>query len=469
MHVFHVSRWDNAGDMSFSLPFISRIGSSILYVLFFVYAARYLGPQHFGVLCLGLALIAIGDMSSDAGLKQIIERDIARDRSVTKKYIGNILWIKIILMSFAVGMLVLFVNLVDYSDQTRRVVYLLCPFVVFNGFLTMLYGFLRASGKGHYESTGTLLMGLLALLGVLVVMVKGLSIAHIALFYSISGGITLVYILCICVRTLGIPNLELEYHFLRYILKEALPFGLIGIFAMMLHWIDVVMLSLMQGDVAVGWYQSAYRFFFSLLCIPAVVTTKVFSAVPEGSSQKSIVAACEKSFRYVTMVALPVAVGITLLADRLIIVFFGSEYRPAVAAAQIVIWVAVAIFMGVPFSHLLKMDNRYRIVASILGISAALNIFLNLLFIPRFSYLGASWATVISQFLIFAAAVIATARVGYELSFSRMLESLVKAAVPALIMGSFIAFFRHLDLFLLISFSAILYCTIIYFTKGFDM
>ena len=339
--------------------FIGQIGSGILYFLFFIYAARYLGSRHFGVLSFSLALVSIFGIFCDLGLRQVITRDVARNRDLAKKYISNILGVKIVLSIIAITALILFVNLLHYPGQTKQIAYLLCLFIVFNSFLRMFYGLFQAYERMEFESLGMILLGLLILLDILFVRANNLSILVLAFFYSLSGAITLGYAFIISSRKFVVPKLKLDWHLSKYILKEALPFGLIGVFGVFLHWIDTVMLSVMQGDVVVGWYNVAYRFFFALLFIPAAFNAAIFPVMSRFylSSKNSLLSACEKSFKYLTFIALPIAVGITLLAGKAILLFYGSEYHSSIIALQVLIWSAVIIFMGTPFSNVFSSTD----------------------------------------------------------------------------------------------------------------
>ena len=187
--------------------------------------------------------------------------------------------------------------------------------------------------------------------------------------------------------------------------------------------------------------------------------------ISSGNSLKSIY---EKSFKYLTIISIPIGVGATLLADKIILLTFGNEYQSSIIAFQILIWSAVLIFMGTSFSDLLNSVNKQLVLAKIVGVSAILNILLNLILIPKYSYLGASVATVISVFLILLGVIIATSRIGYKIAVSKIASPILRATISSLIMGIFIICFKNINLFLLIIFSAMIYFGLIYLFKGLD-
>ena len=68
----------------------SQIVSYIFGFFFVMYTARYLGAEGFGVLSFALAFTGIFGVFADLGLRQLTVREVARDKSLAGKYLGNI-------------------------------------------------------------------------------------------------------------------------------------------------------------------------------------------------------------------------------------------------------------------------------------------------------------------------------------------------------------------------------------------
>ena len=69
---------------------VSQIASYIIGFFFIMYTARYLGAEGFGILSFALAFTAIFAVFSDLGYNTLLIREVARDKSLTGKYLGNI-------------------------------------------------------------------------------------------------------------------------------------------------------------------------------------------------------------------------------------------------------------------------------------------------------------------------------------------------------------------------------------------
>jgi len=264
--------------------------------------------------------------------------------------------------------------------------------------------------------------------------------------------------------------MEIDWSFWKPTIKEALPFGLSGIFIMIYYWIDSVMLSLLQGDTVVGWYNASYRLVLVLAIIPSAILTSLFPLMSRfyESSEKSLRFSYEKSFKYLLIIAVPIGVGMTLLADRIILLVYGSEYTPSIIALQILIWSEVLIFLSIVFGNLLNSINKQIIVTRQTAIAAILNVIMNLLLIPRYSYVGASIATVATECFAFMFLLTHTSKMGYNVANRTSLNTLLKIMTASLLMGSFIWYFKNLNLLILIALSTLIYLVIFYVIGGVD-
>ncbi|HEX8570991.1 MAG TPA: lipopolysaccharide biosynthesis protein, partial [Caulobacteraceae bacterium] len=95
------------------------------------------------------------------------------------------------------------------------------------------------------------------------------------------------------------------------------------------------------------------------------------------------------------LVALPAAVGIALVAQPTADLLLGAALRDG--AAQVMPWIAASAFFAGMTTHYLRqaftLGQRPGLLFVVIGITAAANLVLNLVLIPRFGLDGAVWAT----------------------------------------------------------------------------
>src|SRR5947208_17144862 len=100
---------------------MSRMTSFVLYAL----VARHLGAQEFGQLSLAFSLFYMFQVFATAGLKVLIIRQVAKDRSQTSLYFVNACAIVTLSSFTSIAVLFAFVRLMHYPPATALVALLL--------------------------------------------------------------------------------------------------------------------------------------------------------------------------------------------------------------------------------------------------------------------------------------------------------------------------------------------------------
>lgn len=443
------------------------MGLGFFYIM---YTARYLGAEGFGVLSFALAFTGIFGVFADLGLSTLTTREVARDKSLAGKYLGNIAMMKIVLALIAFGIIAIAINLLGYPEQTIKVVYLIALSIIFSAFTGMFNSVFQAFEKMEYQSIGGILNSVLMLAGVLIAISQGFNVVGFAYIYFIVSAIALGYSSAICVWKFVLPKIDADWKFWKSTIKEALPFGLTGLSGMIYTYTDSVMLSFMKGNEVVGWYNAAYRIVLILLFIPGIINMAIFPSMAKFyiSSENSLKMTCERYLKYMIILGIPIGIGTILLAKKVILLIFGEGYMQSIIALQILIWPLVISFIGAAYVQLFASTNRQIIITKVSGICVVVNIILNLLLIPKLSYVGASIATVITEFILITFIFISAYKLGYGIQNKKFVRIIFNVFISSLIMGASIWYFESLNLLMLVLLATSLYFGTLYIIGGID-
>lgn len=391
-----------------------------------------------------LAFTGIFSIFSDWGLATLTVRAVARDKSLTRKYIGNIAVIKIVLVVVTFGLIALAINLLGYPEQTITVVYLIALSIIFGSFSNMFYSIFQAYEKMEFVSIGQLLSSALMISGAFFAISQGFSVVGFSFIYFVVSIIVLMYSWAICVWKFVNLRTEVDLSFWKVIIKDTLPFGFSAFFVSIYLWINTVMLSIMKGDVVVGWYSAAYRLVYVLLFIPSAYFSSIYPIMSRlyTTSEHSLKIGYEYSFRYMMIIAIPIGIGTTLLADKIILLIYGVEFVSSIIALQILIWAIFSSYLSHAPLFLLYSINKQKIYTYVVFVCMILNIILNIILIPKMSYIGAGVATLITEFTAFLLlfSYIKTRQLGSPVSF----RFLLKIIICALFLGLFIIYLKDL-------------------------
>jgi len=453
-----------------SVIFISQILSYVLGFFITMYTARYLGAEGYGILSLALSITGIFGILADLGLNTLMVREVARNKELADTYISNTFLMKMVLSILTFGLMFSVVNIIGYSSTVSTVIYLITFSVILNAFTGVLNAVFQANEKMEYVSVSTILSSAAMLVGTAVGIYYHYDVIYFAMLYIISYGLVFIYISIMYLWKFSLPKIHIDMSFWKPTIKEAWPFGITSLSGTLYTYIDSIMLSIIQGNTVVGWYSAAYRLMLITLFIPNTVNTAIFPVMSRfyTSSRDSLNLMYERYFKYMLIIGIPMGFGTTILADKIIMLIFGSGYSQSVLALQILIWTMVFTFAGASFVQLLQSVNRQIVITKISIICVLINILLNLVLIPRYSYIGASFATLLTEVVLVAYIISTSYKLGYGIPKKTVLKDFFKVLGATLIMSMFLIFFKDLNLFILIILAMIVYFISLYLLKGVD-
>lgn len=447
----------------------SQIISYIFTFFLTIYIARYLGTEGFGILSFALAFTGMFSVLADMGLNTFMIREVSRDLSARDKYVSNIFVIKTLLAVLTLFLIVVTINLLNYPPETILVVYILALNIIFNSISGIFNSTFQAYQKMEWQSLGTILNSTLLLAAVLITIYLNLDVVAFASCYLLVSAVVLSYSFIIYIWKFNLPNFQVDFSFWRPTLGEAWYFGLIGIFSTVYVWIDTIILSFFQGNQAVGIYNAAYRLVLVYLFIPTVFNMSIFPVMSQFfiNAPDSLKKTVEKYFDFMVIIGTPLAMGTTVLASEIILLIFGAQYLGSIIALQILVWSSLFIFLNSPLVQLMASIDRQQTLTRIVAICMVVNIVLNLIFIPRYSYLAASIITVITEFLVLAICLYVSGKFGYNI-LRRKSKFIIKVLLASGLSGVLILYFKDFNLPLTVLAAFLTYIILIYISKCID-
>lgn len=447
--------------------FASLFVVSILSLILSILIARMLGDVAFGKYTFALAFTAIFAIFSDLGYNTLLIREVARDKSQASKYLNNILGIRALLSFIIFVFIAITINLMAYPEDTKNIVYFLSVYTFINSFSAVFKTTFRAFEKMEYEAITTIFANTIKVSLGLVVLLLGYGLIDLVLAFIFSAILDVILSFYVCKKKFLKPKIELDPNFLRRSIGIALPLSMLSIFGFIYVHIDTVMLSMMKGDAVVGWYNAAYNLVLGFKPVSQLFMNALFPLISGCfvSSKDTLRIIYEKAFKYLFILGLPIALGIILLADRIILLLYNEQFYPSIIALQILSLDVLLIFLYVCSAFILISINKHSQMAVIACSAALLNIILNLFLIPSFSYIGSAIATIMAESSLLIAYMYLCSRYSYSLSLRNIITKPVGAGVA---MGLFLYQFRSLNLFLEIFGAIIVYFGSLYLLKGFS-
>lgn len=380
----------------------SQLVRAAIGFLFFLFLARKLGPGDFGKYMFAFSLAEIFSILGDLGLHEYSIREMARRPALLRERLPGILALKTILSSTSAIIMLAILPLLGKDRATSiAVVAFALAQIGYSWFYTSTIAF-AARQDLHIQAFLWLMeKALFAAAGVVVIVATGNDFVLVAFsntFVQLFGGALAV---AIAWRKYGPWVRDLHRDQWSRYLKAAIPFGLIVAFYLVYFRIDSVMISFFRGDEEVGQYSAAYNLVSALMFLPAGLVAALFPrlAGAYSSPDDNLDGPFQKAARWLLALSMPMAVGIWLLADDLVISLLGDTYMPAATALAVLGWALPVWFITFLQGNLLTIVERQKAVAAVGFANMVLNVVLNLIVIPRFGFTGAAVTTLITELL----------------------------------------------------------------------
>jgi O-antigen/teichoic acid export membrane protein len=360
-------------------------------------AGRLLGPDEYGVFMWAIGLATVAEVFMDFGLHQVTIRGIAKDPAQAGPVFRTSLWLKALP---AVGMVVVFGGVAVWlrDDPVVRLASLIMlGSAVMRSYVLTARGVLQGLERFGADALVTVLDRALLLLACGWALCLGASVIQVSLVFLAARVASTLVALAIAARLVGAVTGPPPVW--RTLVAEALPVGLFLLVLNLYNRVDTLMLGVMQGDRATGLYNTAYPIYEGLTYASAIITAVLVPRLSRlwASDQHAYRVLARRSLIGTAALAVLVAAAAWPLAGVAIRIFFGSDYLEAVPALQ---W----LLAGLPFIYVIWVlhtvalsAHRTDVLLKVTAAGTVLNVGLNLLLIPGYSYTGAAIATVISE------------------------------------------------------------------------
>lgn len=189
---------------------------------------------------------------------------------------------------------------------------------------------------------------------------------------------------------------------IKNILKNSFPIAVSIILTILYFRSDTIMLSIMDGAKATGYYNAAYKVLESFIFFPAMLVGLFLPTMSRKAKEGFSELGKILSFllNVLILLSIPVVVGGVLLSSSIINIIGGAEFLPATRALQILFLAIGIISISTIFGNAIIVLNIQKKAMIIYGAGFIFNIIANLLLIPRYSYNGAAYATLLTEFII---------------------------------------------------------------------
>jgi O-antigen/teichoic acid export membrane protein len=460
---------------------VGKVVTTALSLVLIGYLTRYLGVAGYGQYTTIFAYVSFWSVLADFGFFTITVREISKNPKQTSHIFNNVMTLRAILgllvfsVSFAVALLI-----PQYSWPIKIGIGLCATSWFWTTLNSTYVGIFQANLKMDRSVFTEILGRIIILLLTLFYIKSGYGLTAIISAYLIGNIINFF-----ASMILGLPwvkfKFAFDFKFWKEIFLETLPMGTIIILGMIYFKADTVILSLMKSSTDVGIYGAPFKIFEILLLIPTMFMGNVFPIITRYIAQKDnrLISAIQKSYDFIILLVFPIVLGVFILAKPIIRFIAGEIFVTTstignifgqVAAApmvlQILIFTVGLNFVMQVFNNCIIAASQQKKLVIPYIIFVIVNVGLNLLLIPKFSYIGAAISTFITALMNLIVAYWVAHKSIIDLNLKQNI--IIKSLFSSFVMGLVIYYFnlQNFNLFLSIIVGFFSYFILMILVKG---
>ncbi|MCX6763623.1 MAG: flippase [Candidatus Moranbacteria bacterium] len=433
----------------------AKVLSTILALVSIGFITRYLGKEGFGNYATVLAFFSFFTAFSDLGLYHISTREISRIGAAEEKIMGNIFSLRII-SSLLMLIIAPFLLLVfSYPPEVERGIIIAAAAFLFSSGYQVLNGVFQKNLAMDKVAISELI-GKVIQVAVVVAAVKlnlGFDWIMSSLLFYMVVTFSIVFIWS---RKYTRFKMHFDFAYWKEFLKESIPMGIATIITFLYFKMDTILLSVMRGSADVGIYNAAYKVLENITFFPAMVAGLVMPIMSASifANRKNFEEISNKTFKFFVILIVPIVVGTLFLAEGIINLIGGAGFAESANILRIIMFSLAFIFFGNFFNTILIVGNLQKKLMFVLALAAIINISLNLIFIPRFSYTAAAYVSVITEMAVVALTAYLVIK---KIKYIPKLEKIPGVLMGGLFMAAFLYVFREFNFFFLALGSAAVY------------
>jgi O-antigen/teichoic acid export membrane protein len=387
----------------------ARVVSRLIALVTVFATASSLRDARFGVFNTVVTVAAlVAPVFLDLGFNILYQREGARRPAEIERYLQNLMSARLILAIIALPVLAVALYFLKLSD-------LLVPgyvLMVLTSYANLLRYTLYALQRLGFEAVAIVLESVLLLALTVFGVLNHQGVAYFLWAYVAMYAFDCIFF-SVLLHWLKIARFRWRFEpdLLRQWFWMGLPFAVTFVLTTLYWKLDVPILKFFRTSDEVGWYSLAYKPFEALLFIPSTMLGVVLPAlaVYQRDSLDRLRAAVAMFFKALLMLGWPLSVGVVVLARPLAGLWSGF-FPQAIPALQILALAYAFAFVNNAFIGALTVIDRQATYAKAAGASLVVNLVLNLILIPPFGYIAASWTTVATEVVLVATGWWLTAR-----------------------------------------------------------
>lgn len=375
-----------------------RIVQALFNLLISMLTARYLGPSDFGLINYAASVTAFAAPVMYLGFNSILVMELINKPEREGEILGTAITSSMCSAVLCICGITAFTMTANAGEVDTVIVCVLYSGALLFQALELIQYWFQAKLMSKYTSVTMLIAYVIVSAYKLVLLVTGRNVYWFAAAQAVDCFI-IAAVLLVLYRKLGGKKLVFSKNTAVRLFSKSRYYIVSSMMVTVFAQTDRIMLKFIISDAATGYYSAAVTcagmtgFVFAAIidsARPAILESR---AVSREMFEKNV----SRLYCVIIYLSLLQCVGITVFANPIVRILYGTAFEASVSALRIIVWYTTFSYMGAVRNIWILAEGKQKYLWIIDLSGAGVNIVLNCFMIPAWGICGAAFASLITQ------------------------------------------------------------------------
>lgn len=378
-----------------------RIIQMIISLFVGVISARYLGPENYGTLNYGLALVTLFSSIAKLGLESIIVKEYISNKDKNGLIMGSALLLRMISGLLSIVTIMIYISIFNPNDHVIFITTLLQSLILIFEVFDLIDFWFQSQLKSKYVAIAKTIAYIVMSVYKIVLLVLGKSVEWFAFATSLEY-IVILIILSIMYYKNGGQKLKVSLKLGANLLKQSYHFIISGLLVTIYTQMDKIMIGHYIDQTQVGLYSAATAISSMWGFIPNAIINSMRPTIYDAKekNEELYLRRLKQLYAIVFWCGAFFALGITIFSKLIVEILYGQEYLGATIPLIILSWSTIFAYLGTARGVWVVCENKNKYTKRYVFWGAIVNLILNAILIPTIGICGAAIATLIAQIIV---------------------------------------------------------------------
>jgi len=377
---------------------IGKVVSVIATAIGISLITKALGVEFYGKYIFVITFLTIFFTFSDWGINSVVVKQLSTQKLISKEYFTKV-FITRVLFSLLMCVLAVFTGVLFRLEKNIMLAIIVgLPMILSYSINSTASIIFQTKFQYKYDFIVKFIYSIFSVIAIYYLINQTKVVWIIVLALVIGWVVSSFFSIYFVRKYLSLKSLKVDIKFVKNLLVLSLPIGVALIINTLLSQVDKLIIPSLLDYRQAGYYGLSYKGFEFLLVFPTFFVNSIYVILANKTFNKEIF---KHSIKILILASTVITFFSIFFAPDIIKMLSSKDFSLSILPFQVLSFGLVIFFITALLRLQLIVEGKEKLFFYIYFSSLTLNIILNIVLLPAIGILGASYATILSELLVF--------------------------------------------------------------------